>query len=80
MKHQTAISQWLSALRRLARRSRAAPRIALLTLCVGERYTKAMQAGLRSKEEYCAAHGLDFILGGEEILDTTPRRPGPRSG
>jgi len=46
-------------------------RIAMVTLCLGEHYKKMMAPGIRSKEEYCAHHGYDFFVGGEDVYDAS---------
>ncbi len=50
----------------------AASDIALITLSVGDNYSKSVAFGIASKEEYCSLHGYDFILC-TEYLD--PSRP-----
>jgi len=52
-------------------------KIAIVTLCIGPDYTRAMEPGFKSKRDYAAKHGYDFILGGEEFWDRT--RPIPWS-
>lgn len=39
-------------------------RIAVVTLSIGEEYTKSIELGLKSKETYCEAHGYENIVGG----------------
>jgi hypothetical protein len=39
-------------------------KIAVVTLTIGDEYTKAIDLGLKSKKEYCDAHGYDYIAGG----------------
>jgi len=45
--------------------------IAILTLCVGADYKKAMEPGLESKREYAKKHGYAIHIGGEDIWDRT---------
>ena len=52
-------------------------KIAIVTLCIGPDYTRAMEPGFQSKRDYAKRHGYDFILGGEEFWDRT--RPIPWS-
>ena len=51
--------------------------IAIVTLCVGKDYTKAVEPGLASKREYAKMHGYALHIGGEEVWDRT--RPIPWS-
>jgi hypothetical protein len=46
-----------------------APKIAVLTLCIGADYKRNLESCIQSKRDYCAKHGYDFILGGEEWWD-----------
>ena len=39
-------------------------RIAVVTLAIGEEYTKSIELGLKSKEMYCEAHCYENIVGG----------------
>ena len=52
-------------------------KIAILTLCVGADYKKAMEPGLESKRAYAKKHGYDLLVGGEDVWDRT--RPIPWS-
>lgn len=54
-----------------------APRIAILTFCVGADYKRAMEPGLASKRAYAAKHGYAFHTGGEDVWDRS--RPIPWS-
>jgi hypothetical protein len=54
-----------------------APKIAILTFCVGADYKKCMEPGLASKRAYAEKHGYEFITGGEDVWDRT--RPIPWS-
>lgn len=54
-----------------------APKIAILTFCVGADYKKCMEPGLESKRMYAEKHGYDFLCGGEDVWDRT--RPIPWS-
>lgn len=52
-----------------------APKIAILTFCVGADYKKAMEPGLASKRAYAARHGYDFHTGGEDVWDKSKPIP-----
>lgn len=54
-----------------------APKIAILTFCVGADYKMAMEPGLTSKRAYAAKHGYDLHIGGEDVWDHS--RPIPWS-
>lgn len=53
------------------------PKIAIITLCVGPDYTRAMEPLLESKRVYAKKHGYDFIIGDKDVWDR--RRPAPWS-
>lgn len=53
------------------------PRIAILTMCIGADYTRAMEPGLESKRVYAARHGYAFHCGGADVWDRS--RPIPWS-
>ena len=44
-------------------------KIAIVTLCIGPDYSRAMEPGFKSKRDYAAKWGYDFVLGGEEFWD-----------
>jgi hypothetical protein len=44
-------------------------KIAIITLCIGPDYTKAMEPLLESKRNYANKHGYDFIIGGKDVWD-----------
>lgn len=46
-------------------------KLALLTLVIGDKYQKAVQLGLDSKQEYCQQNGYDFIIGDRDVYDKT---------
>ena len=43
--------------------------IVILTLAIGADYKKALAPGLKSKRDYAAAHGYEYVEGGEEFWD-----------
>lgn len=53
------------------------PKIAILSLCIGADYKKAMEPGLESKRQYAAKHGYALHIDGLDIWDR--RRPIPWS-
>ena len=44
-------------------------KIAIITLCIGPDYIKAMEPLLESKRNYANKHGYDFIIGGKDVWD-----------
>jgi len=55
----------------------AAPKIAIITFCVGPDYKWAVEPGLASKRAYAKQHGYTFLEGGTEVWDRS--RPIPWS-
>ena len=55
----------------------APERIAILTMCIGADYRRAMEPGLESKRAYAAKHGYAFHCGGDDVWDRS--RPIPWS-
>jgi hypothetical protein len=53
------------------------PKIAIITLCVGPDYTRAMEPLLESKRVYAKKHGYDFLIGDKDVWDR--HRPAPWS-
>lgn len=53
------------------------PKIAIITLCVGPDYVRAMEPLLESKRLYAKKHGYDFLVGNSDVWDR--RRPAPWS-
>ena len=53
------------------------PSIAIITLCVGPDYRRAMEPLLESKRVYAKKHGYDFFTGDKEVWDRY--RPAPWS-
>lgn len=53
------------------------PKIAIITLCVGPDYMRAMEPLLESKRQYAKKHGYDFLIGGKDVWDK--HRPVPWS-
>jgi hypothetical protein len=51
------------------------PRIAILTLVVGNDYRKAMEPGLASKREYAARHGYTYLQGNDDDWDRSKPIP-----
>ena len=45
------------------------PKIAILSMCIGADYRRAMEPGLQSKRDYAKRHGYDFLTGGEDVWD-----------
>ena len=43
--------------------------IVILTLAIGADYKKALAPALKSKRDYAAAHGYEYVQGGEEFWD-----------
>jgi len=44
-------------------------KIAIVTLCIGPDYIKAMEPLIEYKKAYAAKHGYDFIIGGQDVWD-----------
>lgn len=44
-------------------------RIAILTMCIGADYIRAMEPGLASKRAYAEKHGYDLHIGGADVWD-----------
>tara|TARA_B100001093_G_scaffold510313_1_gene575940 strand:- start:1445 stop:2140 length:696 start_codon:yes stop_codon:yes gene_type:complete len=44
-------------------------KIAVLTLIIGDDYSKTVSLATQSKKEYCLKHGYDFIIGNDDIYD-----------
>lgn len=53
------------------------PKIAILTMMIGNDYIKAMEPGMASKRAYASRHGYELLVGGTEAWDRT--RPIPWS-
>lgn len=57
------------------------PKIAFLTVVIGEQYSEAVRFGTKSKQTYCQQHGYDLIIATEHITSayghetTYPRHP-----